>query len=54
MACGVYGFPDLEITHTGRNHPAGEIVLTSRKGNVHLRGGSGMLLRVNTAQPAED
>jgi hypothetical protein len=53
-ACGVYGFPNLEITRSGRNHPAGEIVLTSRQGNVRLRRGSGMLLRVNTAQPAED
>jgi len=53
-ACGVYGFPDLEITHAGRSHPAGEIVLTSRQGNIQLRGGTGMLLRVNASQPAEN
>jgi hypothetical protein len=46
-ACGVYGFSDLEIAHSGRGEPVGEIVLTSRSGNVHLQSGSGMLLRVN-------
>jgi hypothetical protein len=44
-ACGAYGYPDLDITHSGRNEPVGEIVLTSRNGNVHLQSGSGMLLR---------
>jgi hypothetical protein len=46
-ACGLYGFSDLEIAHSGRGEPVGEIVLTSRSGNVHLQSGSGMLLRVN-------
>lgn len=53
-ACGVYGFRDLEIMHAGRKHPAGEIVLTSGQGNFHVASGSGLLLRVNAAQPAED
>jgi hypothetical protein len=50
-ACGAYGYPDLDITHSGRSEPVGEIVLTSRKADVHLQGGSGMLLRVNNSGP---
>jgi len=50
-ACGAYGLPDLEIAHAGRSAPAGVIVLTSSKHEVHLRSGSGMLLRINNSGP---
>lgn len=50
-ACGSYGFADLEIAHAGRNEPAGVIVLTSSKHDIHLRSGSGMLLRINGSGP---
>jgi len=46
-ACGAYDFPDLEITHAGRTDPLGQITLESSKGDLHLRAGAGMLLRLN-------
>ncbi len=45
-ACETYGFPDVSILHAGRTPPAGQIVLISDHGDIILRGGSGMLLRV--------
>lgn len=45
-ACGPYGFSDLEIRHAGRSQPIGQIELISHSGNVHVRSGGGMLLRV--------
>ncbi len=46
-ACGLYGFPNLEIRHVGRTEPLGEIVLESKRGPVKIRGGSGVLLRID-------
>ncbi len=48
-ACGAYGFEDLKIAHAGRQDPVGDIILTSDK-NVHVPGGSGLLLRVTTSR----
>ena len=44
-ACGLYGFDDLRIAHTGRDTPVGHITLQSHQPFV-IRGGSGLLLRV--------
>jgi hypothetical protein len=49
-ACGTYGFDDLTITHHGNSAPVGTIELTAPK-SVHVRGGSGWLLRVVASDP---
>jgi hypothetical protein len=46
-ACGAYGFPNLEIRHTGRTAPAGQITFNSTTGPVKIERGAGLLLRVN-------
>lgn len=51
-ACGTYGFDDLTIAHHGNNPPVGTIELTAPK-SVHVRGGSGWLLRVVDSDPGQ-
>jgi hypothetical protein len=45
-ACGAYGLANLQVRHFGRTSPAGDIVFGATRGNVSVRTGSGMLLRV--------
>jgi hypothetical protein len=48
-ACGIYGY-EAVITDAGRSNSEGKIVLASTSGDLRVRSGSGMLLRVNSPQ----
>jgi hypothetical protein len=50
-ACGLCDFHDVILEHAGRTSPVGEITLRSNKGDINIRAGSGMLLRVNSVAP---
>jgi hypothetical protein len=50
-ACGTYGFSDLTIVHAGRTNPVGQITFASEHGDVNIRTGSGILLRVIRTTP---
>ena len=50
-ACGLYGFEDMKLVHSGRTDPVGQIVLESSK-NLHLGGGSGWFLLVTATSAA--
>jgi hypothetical protein len=45
-ACGTYDLPDLAVDHVAQPTETGEIRLRSSKGNVNVRSGAGLLLRV--------
>jgi hypothetical protein len=48
-ACGLYDLPNVTLAHSGRTDPVGLIKLLCDKGNVKVRAGSGVLLRVIAA-----
>lgn len=48
-ACGVYGFTDMQIQHSGITPPLGEIVLISTGKVLKLPSGTGVLLQVARA-----
>jgi hypothetical protein len=51
-ACGVYGYRHLKIENAGRTNPIGEITVSAERGEINIRGGSAMLLRVNNPSAA--
>jgi hypothetical protein len=46
-ACGVFGYPGVSISHAGRTNPRGQIILSTTNRQLNVRGGSGILLRVD-------
>jgi hypothetical protein len=52
-ACGVYGFGDMKVLHSGRTKPAGQVTLVSDGRTLNVGKGTGMLLRVDHSGPHE-
>jgi hypothetical protein len=50
-ACGTYGLGDVQISHSGRTAPVGEVTLSSNHKAVKVYKGSAMLLRVDGGSP---
>jgi len=48
-ACGLYGYDNLAIDHSGRTDPVGAIQLSAKSGKLNIRSGSGLLLRVQAS-----
>lgn len=46
-ACGAYGYRGMKIVDAGGTNPDGTIIIASDRGPLDIRGGSGLLLRVN-------
>lgn len=46
-ACGLYGYPGVQIVNYGRNDPQGTITFSSRDRKLKLGSGTAMLLRVS-------
>ena len=49
-ACGVFGYPHVEILHAGRTEPLGTITLEARSGDFTIHDGAGLLLRVDAVE----
>jgi hypothetical protein len=50
-ACGTYGLGEVQISHSGRSAPVGEVTLTSNRRAVKVDKGGAMLLRVDGSGP---
>jgi hypothetical protein len=48
-ACGAYGFSNLTIRRAGPTDPIGQIIFDATAGQVKIRAGAGLLLRVNAS-----
>jgi hypothetical protein len=45
-ACGIYDIPGVTLIRAGRVNLVGQITLASERGKIHIRAGTGLLLRV--------
>ncbi len=49
-ACGVFGYPHVEILHAGRTKPLGTVILETRSGDFIIHDGAGVLLGVDAVE----